>query len=64
MRSFHCLGCLLDTLMNLKHGLAIHYSIYVYVYKKKKKSGVALTQLSVTLHYTKRIFYYQHYIYI
>ena len=28
----------------------------------KKKYGVALTQLSLTLHYSRRIFYYQHYI--
>ena len=29
-----------------------------------KKSGVALTQHSLTLHYSKRIFYKQHYIHI
>ena len=29
-----------------------------------QKSDVALTQLSVTLHYSRRIFYYQHYIHI
>ena len=29
---------------------------------KDKKSGVALIQLSLTLHYSRRIFYYQHYI--
>ena len=29
---------------------------------KKEKSGVTLTQLSLTLHYSRRIFYYQHYI--
>ena len=29
-----------------------------------EKSGVALTQLSLTLHYSRRIFYYQHYIHI
>ena len=27
---------------------------------KQKKSGVALIQLSITLHYSKRIFYYQY----
>ena len=32
--------------------------------KKKKKSGVTLTQLSLTLHDSRRIFYYQHYIHI
>ena len=29
-----------------------------------KKSGVALTQLSLTLDYSRRIFYYQRYIHI
>ena len=31
---------------------------------KKKKSGVALTQLSLILHYSRRIFYYQNSIHI
>ena len=34
-------------------------SKYQYI---KKKSGVVLTQLSLTLHNSRRIFYYQHYI--
>ena len=28
--------------------------------RRKKNGGVALTQLSLTLHYSRRIFYYQH----
>ena len=32
--------------------------------KENKKSRVALTQLSLTLHYSRGIFYYQHYIHI
>ena len=50
------------------------FSSYAYLLKnlagkdtkkeKKKYSGVALTQLALTLHYSKRIFYYQHYIHI
>ena len=30
----------------------------------KNKSEVALTQISVTLHYSKRKFYYKHYIHL
>ena len=30
----------------------------------KRKSGVALTEIFLTLHYRRRIFYYQHYIHI
>ena len=30
--------------------------------KKKKKPGVALTQFSVTLHYSRKVFYHQFYI--
>ena len=30
----------------------------------KRKSNMALTQLSLTLHYNRRIYYYQHYIHI
>ena len=33
-------------------------------FKKIKKSGVALTQLSLTLHYSRRVFYYQFYIHV
>ena len=29
-----------------------------------KKSGVALTQLSLTSHYSRRVFYYQFYIHV
>ena len=29
-----------------------------------KKSGVALTQLSLTLHYSRRVFYFQFYIHV
>ena len=32
--------------------------------QKNKKSGMALTQLSLTLHYSRRVFYYQFYIHI
>ena len=31
---------------------------------KKKKSDVALTQLSLTLHYSRRVFYYQFHIHV
>ena len=36
----------------------------VIFFFKTKKSGVALTQLSLTLHYSRRVFYYQFYIHV
>ena len=35
--------------------------IYLH-FLNEKKSGVALTQLSLTLHYSTRVFYFQFYI--
>ena len=36
----------------------------VFIHSLEKKSGVALTQLSLTLHYSRRVFYYQFYIHV
>ena len=45
-------------LFNSSQKLAIPNSCYF------QKSGVALTQLSLTLHYSRRVFYYQFYIHV
>ena len=39
-------------------------ALYLVIIKHIKKSGVALTQLSLTLHCSRRIFYYLLYIHI
>ena len=54
--SFCCLHSITKSIsLNIKW--VIHHA-------KQTKSGVALTQLSLTLHYSRRIFYYQYYIHI
>ena len=44
--------------MNTKAVNSFNYKTY------KKKSSVALTQLSLTLHYNRRVFYYLLYIHV
>ena len=47
----------------MKNGAQTKETHFMTVYKEKK-SGVALTQLSLTLHYSRRIFYHQFYIHV
>ena len=50
--------------LDLRTALKHKTSNSKYTLEKKKISGAALAQLSFTLHYGRRIFYYQHYIHI
>ena len=55
---------LTDTLQNIERNIFTAKDILIKIYYNKKRSGVALKQLSLTLHNSTRILYYQYYIHI